>query len=114
MNMIKYVLLMVFSVAVASVSQVMLKTSSNRVHQSFLKEYCNVLVISGYGLLALSTVLTLLAFRGLEFKNAPVLESMGYVFILILSRLFLKEKITGRKLLGNLIILAGILIFYLK
>ena len=64
-------------------------------------------------MLVMSTILTILAFKGLDYKNGPIIESTGYVFIMILSRIFLKEKITKNKILGNSLILFGILIFYL-
>ena len=101
------------SVTVASVSQLLLKKSAMKQHGSFLKEYCNPYVITGYGMLFLSMFLTILAFRGMEYKNGPVIESLGYVLVLVLGRIFFHEKITVRKLTGTLCILAGILVFYL-
>lgn len=64
-------------------------------------------------MLVISTILTILAFKGLDYKNGPIIESLGYVFIMILSRLFLKEKITYKKIIGNALILCGIMIFYM-
>lgn len=101
------------SVTVASVSQLLLKKSAMKQHGSFLKEYWNPYVIAGYGMLFLSMFLTILAFRGMEYKNGPVIESLGYVLVLFLGRIFFREKITVRKLAGTLCILAGIFVFYL-
>jgi len=111
--MIKYVLLLILSVLVASVSQIILKKSSGEEHKSFIREYLNVKVIVGYGMMVVSTVLTILAFTGLDYKNGPIIESIGYVFVMILSRIFLKEKITKKKVIGNIIILLGIVVFYI-
>lgn len=61
----------------------------------------------------ISTILTILAFKGLDYKNGPIIESMGYIFIMILSKVFLNEEITKSKILGNLFILMGIIVFYL-
>ncbi|MFT8887967.1 MAG: EamA family transporter [Ethanoligenens sp.] len=108
-----YVFLLVASVAVASVSQLLLKVSADRPHRGFWREYGNPWTLGAYGLLFCSTLLTVAAFRGLAFKNAPVIESLGYLFVLILSRVFFREKITRRKLAGNLLIVAGVLIFYI-
>ena len=44
-------------------------------------------------------------------KYGPVLDTFTYVFVLILSWLVLKEKITRGKLIGNLLIVAGVLIY---
>ena len=67
---------------------------------SFIREYLNPWVIGGYFLLLCSTVLNICGLRGLSFLNGPVMESFGYVFVLFLSRLFFKERITKRKLAG--------------
>ena len=107
-----YVCILIISVLVASISQIILKKSSNEKHESLLKEYLNLKVIIGYGLLVLSTILTIIALRGMDYKNEPIIESIGYIFVMILSRMFLSEKITKKKVLGNALILVGILVFY--
>lgn len=111
--MIKYVLLLVSSVLVASISQIILKKSAGKEYKSIIREYLNVYVITGYGLMVISTILTILAFKGLDYKNGPIIESVGYLFVMILSRIFLKEKITKKKLLGNALILLGIVVYYI-
>ena len=37
-----------------------------------------------------------------------VLEALSYVYVMLLSRRFLKEKITRRRLIGNLVIVLGV------
>lgn len=106
-----YVLILILSVFIATVSQIILKKSSNEEHTSLIKEYLNVKVITGYGLLVLSTILTIIALKGMEYKYEPIIESVGYIFIMLLSRWFLNEKITKKKVLGNVLILIGIFIF---
>lgn len=59
-----------------------------------------------------STILTIIAFKNLDYKNGPILESIGYIFMVILSRIFIKEPITKNKVIGNILILAGIVVFY--
>ena len=43
----------------------------------------------------------------------PVLESTGYIYVGILGFIILREKLTKRIILGNIVIIAGILIFAL-
>lgn len=105
--------LYIFSVTIASLSQLLLKKSATKKYGSFLREYLNPYVISGYGLLFLSMFLTVLAFRGMDYKNGPVIESLGYVLVLFLSRVFFGEKLSVKKLAGTVCILAGIMVFYL-
>jgi small multidrug resistance pump len=113
MNPNNGLLLLFCSVAVASFSQILLKTSARRPHADFWAEYCNPYVIAGYGMLLVSTVLTVLAYRTVDFKNGPIVESLGYLLVMVLSRLFFGEPLTRRKLLGNALILAGVAVFYL-
>lgn len=107
------VLILVGSVFVASVSQILLKKSSLKKYSSVILEYLNPYVILGYGLLVVSMFLTILAYRGLEYKNGPVVEALGYIFVLAFSRVIFAEQISKRKLMGVLCILCGILAFYL-
>lgn len=105
--------LYLLSVIVASFSQILLKKSAQTAHASWLREYLNPWVILGYGMLFVSMLLTILAFRGIEYKNGAIIESLGYVLVILLSRLFFGEKITRQKLLGTGCILAGMVIYYL-
>lgn len=72
----------------------------------------NFYVICGYGMMVVSTVLTIMAYKGLAYKNGPIIESLGYIIVMFLSLLFFGEKITKKKLLGNILILVGIIVFY--
>jgi drug/metabolite transporter (DMT)-like permease len=108
----KYMLLLVMSVAVASFSQILLKKSAGKTYTSVIREYLNPYVIIGYGMMVVSTLLTVGGYAGLEYKNGAVIESLGFVLVMFLSRIFFGEKITKKKLLGNSLILIGILVFY--
>ena len=101
------------SVLIASFSQILLKKSAMKAYTSHIKEYFNVFVIVGYGMMVVSTILTIFAYSGLDYKNGPIIESLGYILIMFLSYLFFSERITRKKLIGNLLILAGIFVFYL-
>lgn len=113
MNEYMYWILMFLSVFVASFSQILLKKGAQNKYESVIKEYLNPYVISGYTLMMLTTVLTVLAYKGLDYKNGPVIESLGYVLIMVLSYLFFREKITLKKVLGNGLVILGIIIFYI-
>jgi len=103
--------LILVSVLIASFSQILLKKSALKKYDSFIKEYVNPFVIIGYGMLFVSMIMTTLAYGGVEFKIVPVMESIGYVVVMVLSLLFFKEKITRKKAIGTLLILAGVIIF---
>jgi uncharacterized membrane protein len=61
----------------------------------------------------LSTILTIIAYREVELKHGPILESAGYIFVLVLSWMILKEKITLNKFIGTVLIIGGIILFSL-
>lgn len=109
----KYFLLLLASVVVASFSQILLKKSALKTYSSFIREYLNVYVIVGYAMMVASTLLTVFAYRGIDYKNGPVIDSLGFLLVMIWSRIAFGEKITKKKVLGNLLILVGILVFYM-
>lgn len=105
-----YIGIFLSAVFISSVSQILLKKSAMKQYTYRWGEYLNPLVISGYGLLFLSMFLTIFAYRGVDLKTGPVIESVSYIFIAVLSALFLKEKISMRKALGLAVIMAGVVI----
>lgn len=109
----KYIVVLLISVFIASISQIILKKSANKKYETIIKEYLNIQVICGYCLLFISTILTIISLKGLPYKTVPIIETVGYIYILILSRIFLKEKITRKMIIGNIIIISGIVIFNL-
>lgn len=111
--MSKYWLVLFLAVVISASSQMLLKQGASKKYDSVVREYLNPWVISGYALMILSTLCIIYAYRGVAYKNGAIIESLGYILIMILSRLLFQEKITKKKLAGNLIILMGVLVFYL-
>ena len=109
----RFVFAMFLSVAVASISQVLLKKSALKTYNSVVREYLNPYVISGYGLLFLSMLLTIYAYSGMEYKNGPVIESLGNVMVLVLGYFVFGERISVRKMAGIACIMAGIAVFHI-
>ena len=105
-------LLALMSVVIASLSQVMLKVGAGKKYSSKIREYLNFYVVTGYGMLFVSMVLTIVAYRHLSYLSVPVVEAVGYVLVPVLSYFVFKETLTKRKLLGIAFILIGIIIYY--
>lgn len=101
----------VVSVFISSVSQVMLKTSAGRQYESRLREYLNPLVITAYALFFGCTFVSIYALKVVPLSMSPILEASGYIFVAVLSRIVLKERVTKKKAAGLAVILAGILIY---
>lgn len=108
----QYLLCMLISVSIASVSQILLKKSALQKYDSVIKEYLNPWVIGGYGMLFLSMLMSVYAYSGVDFKNGPVIEALGNVFVPVLSWFVFGEKLSVRKMAGILCIMLGIMVFY--
>ena len=113
MRLSPWLLMFVLSSSVAAFAQVLLKKSAAKKYSSVIREYLNPYVIIGYGLMFGSMLIGVIGYRHVEYKNGSVMESFGFLMVMILSRVFFGEKITNRKIIGNLLIFTGIAIFYL-
>ena len=111
MENIIFYLIFISGTLIASFSQVLLKKSANKTYSSRIREYLNAYVIIGYGMTFISMLLSILAYSKIDYKYGPAMESLGYVFVVILSYIFFREKITLRKVLGTLLIFTGLAIF---
>ena len=108
-----YVGIYLCSVFVASLSQILLKTAANKNYPNKIREYVNCYVLAGYALLFVSTILTMLALKKVPLSWSNVIESTGYFFVFILGYLILHERFSRQKIIGILIIFAGIAVFVL-
>ena len=105
--------LMIFGELVASISQVLLKKSAQKEYPSRIREYLNVLVIGGYGLLVVSMIIGIFCYKNLGYMGTVILEPVAYILVMILSRIVFGDKFTRNKLIGMGLIIAGIFVFYL-
>lgn len=106
--MMFYTLVYLSSVLVASISQIILKKSAGKQYENPIREYLNLRVIIAYGMFFLSMFLTMYAYKGIPLSFGNLLEAAGYIFVPVLSYFFLHEKLTKIKLLGAVLIIAGI------
>ena len=107
------ILILLLSVTCASLAQILLKSSANREHSSWLKEYVNLRVLTGYALLFGSTILTIAALKTVPLSWSPAIESLSYLIVAVLGFFILKERFTRKKAAGLAVILAGVLILVL-
>lgn len=109
----KFMLLFLFGVLIASFSQVLLKMSAGIKYPSKYREYLNGLVILAYFLFFCSMMIAVVSYRSVPLKTGAIIESTGYVFVALLSRLFFKEKLDKIRTAGIFLIVAGFIIFNL-
>ena len=104
------VLIYLFTPLVSAASQLMLKKAADNPRYLGIRFYLNPMVIGAYLLFFGCMVLNVLALQTLDLTVASVLEASGFLYVMALGSLFLKEKITARKLIGNALIIVGIAI----
>ena len=109
--MSRYVMVALLSVVLSSFAQILLKKSSAEKKKHLIFDYLNVKVIAAYGIIFVCMLLVIYAFTGMYYRYGAVIESLAYVLIMLFSRVFLKEKLTRRRVIGNCIIVLGVLIF---
>jgi len=105
--------IMLLGVLIAVVSQIMLKKAADRQYDKWYKQYLNALVIVGYGLMVLSTLCSVVAYRVVPLSSAPLWSAAAQVFIVVLSFLFLGERPGKKKMAGLLIVAVGAAVFCL-
>ena len=111
--MATYYLAAVVAVFIASLAQILLKSSSSKSYSSLTKEYLNWKVVAGYTLLFGSMLINIYALsKGLEVKELASLESLSYLLVPLLSCLFFGERVPRRRLVAIFVIMAGIVVFF--
>ncbi|OUO86168.1 multidrug ABC transporter [Gordonibacter sp. An232A] len=108
-----YVLVMLGSVFVASVSQVLLKKEAMESHDSAVREYFNRRVVLAYGLFLVSMFLTMYSYKGIPLSLGPILEATGYFYVALFGVVLFHERISVRKMIALLLIVVGIAVYAL-
>lgn len=97
-------------VLLSSFSQTLLKKSTVKNGSNGIRAYLNPLVIISYTIFVLATLLSLLCLKFIPLSKAPVLDSASYIFVAVLSRIFFKENLNAKKIVGFVFIVAGIFV----
>ena len=109
-----FYILVITGIFLSACSQLLLKKSADREHRSFLRSMLNWRVITAYAIFFGSLLINITAMsKGVKLKDMPILESLGYVFVPLLSYMVLNERITKRTMVSIVLILIGIYVFYL-
>lgn len=96
-----------------AISQVLLKQSANKKYKNILLEYLNWRVILSYCIFAAVLLLNTYAYTKVDLKYGAVIDTCSYFFVMVLSWLILKEKMTVRRICGNLLIMTGVFVYTL-
>lgn len=104
---------MVLSAFVTAFSQIVLKKSANSKHKNIVFEYLNPYVLFSYACYFGVLVLNVFIYTKTDYRFGVVINSMSTVLVMLLSRMFLGETVTKKRIAGNIIIVCGILVFML-
>ena len=112
-NLLLHAALLLTGTFLASISQVMLKKAALRTYDSPIKEYLNPLVICAYTIFVGTTLLSVLAYKGIPLSMGPVLEATSYFYVTFFGVRIFGEKMTKKKWIALALILAGIFVYSL-
>ena len=108
-----YYLIVLIGVFACSASQLLLKKSASVEHKTAVYEILNWRVIVAYTIMFITLVSNIYAMgHGVMLKDMPILEATGYIFVPLLSALFLSEKVKKNNVIAIFLILFGIIVFY--
>lgn len=103
--------ILLIGVFISAISQVMLKKAAMKTYDSPIQEYLNPLVIFAYMLFVGTTILSILAYRGIPLSMGPVLEATSYMYVTFFGVTIFKEKINRKKFIALLLIIMGIVVY---
>ena len=106
-----YMLILFATTFFTAFSQVLMKQSAQIEHKNWIYEYLNWRVILAYGIAFSVLMVNTYAYTEVEIKYASIIDTFSYVNVMVFSYLILKEQFTRTQLIGNLIIIAGILVY---
>ena len=104
------VLIYLITPLLSAVSQLILKKAADNPRYTGVRAYLNAPVILAYALFFGCMLLNVVALQTVELTVASVLEASGFLYVMLLGHFFLHEKLTARKLIGNALIVAGIIL----
>lgn len=114
--MVYYILLAVFIQFLVAYGQYHLKVGAGRLDLKKdlafnIKNWNLALAIM---LFLITTVLSIIAMRFMEFSIFYSFTALNYLFIMFFSWKILKEKFDRLRVLGNVLVIIGVIIFNLK
>lgn len=109
-----YYAIVILSVFAAACAQMLLKIGASKQYDSFVHQYLNVWVIGGYCIMFVCMAANIYAMsKGVMVKDVSIIESLSYMFVPMLSFFLFGEKLTWKKVGSIVIIIAGVIVFFI-
>ena len=106
--MIKYYVLLVIMTLIGAIASFFLKKASGS--EKIIDLIKNINLYIGGFLYLLSAVLNIYLLKYLDYSLVLPMTSITYIWTLIISYQFLKEKISLKKIIGVFVIITGVII----
>jgi drug/metabolite transporter (DMT)-like permease len=101
------------SVLAAAGAQMLLKQGVQKQYPTFVRQYINLWVIGGYGIMGASLLLNIFCLsHGVQVKEISIMESLSYLFVPLFSWIFFKERNSWRKVGAIVVIMTGVVVFF--
>lgn len=108
-----FYLIVISGVLACSASQLLLKKSATEEHRNRLAVMVNGKTILAYTVMFVTLVMNIFAMKnGVLLKEMSVLESLGFVFVPLLSAIFLSEKLSRKNIVAIIFVVLGEIVFY--
>ena len=106
-----YACIMLFGTFISAISQVILKKAASKTYENKIREYVNLPVISAYTIFVVATFLGVFAYKVVPLSMGPILEATSYIYITVFGVTIFKERLTKRKVVALITIIAGIIVY---
>lgn len=108
--MTAFIAIFIAASLISAFSQILLKKAAATTYSSWIYEYLNVKVISAYAIFFIATLLTVYCYKIIPLSLGAMLEASGYVFVTILGRIMLGEKVSKQKMAGMALVILGVVV----
>lgn len=102
--------LVVLCTFVAAVAQILMKSGADyaKAHPGLIGIVTNPVLVVGYGLYAVVTVLIVVAFKDGELSVLYPILSLSYLWVAVLSFFIFHDTLNAYKLIGVTVIICGV------
>lgn len=110
---LSYILLFV-AILFTGIGQVLMKIGASKKGEGRFRHfsmYLNAPTVIAYGLLLVTTILSVMVLRDIPLKVFYAVASLNFLVVTGLSYLLLKERVTREMIIALALIVAGILVF---
>ena len=111
----KYYAFFTAAILISAIAHLFLKKGALQgKSKSPIHSLLNLYSVLGYTLMIIALFLSTFAMKTIPLINVSFLLPLQFILVIILSFVFLKEKITKPMIVGSLFIILGIIIFKLQ